>query len=82
MFYEYIIEKGYDINDINLGGWISDENDKTISFRNKDWNFIEENLIKAVGNRTFNGLSLYLSPIKTKYINSKGYVPLYKIKKS
>jgi hypothetical protein len=84
MFFDYITEKGYSIKDINLGGWIKDENDKTISFNNKSWEFIEEHLIKATKDRNFNGLFLYLNPIKTKWVkdeNGRGdYVPLYKLK--
>ena len=53
MFFDYITEKGYSINNINLGGWIKDENDKTISFSNKSWEFVEEHLIKATKDRNF-----------------------------
>ena len=84
MFFDYITEKGYSIGNINLGGWIKDENDRTISFNNKSWEFVEEYLIKATKDRNFNGLLLYLNPIKTKWVkdeNGRGdYVPLYKLK--
>ena len=84
MFFDYITEKGYSIGDINLGGWIKDENDKAISFNNKSWEFVEEHLIKATKDRNFSGLLLYLDPIKTKWVkdeNGRGdYVPLYKLK--
>ena len=85
MFFDYINEKGYRIKDINLGGWISDEDDRTISFRHRDWEFIEKQLIKAAKDRPFYGLSLYLDPIETKWvtnpISGRGdYVPLYKLK--
>lgn len=80
-FYDYIIEKGYDIKDINLGGWISDERDRAISFSYKNWDFVKEHLIKAAKDRNFTGLSLYLSPIKTKWVKElHRYEPLYKIK--
>ena len=84
MFFDYINDKGYGIKDIYLGGWIKDEDDRTISFSNKSWEFVEEHLVKANKDRNFNGLSLYLNPIKTKWVkdeNGRGdYIPLYKLK--
>lgn len=85
MFFDYITKKGYSIMNIYCGGgWISDERDKAISFGNKSWEFIEEKLIISTKDRPFNGLSLHLNPIKTKWVkdeNGRGdYVPLYKLK--
>jgi hypothetical protein len=83
-FFDYITRKGYSIKDINCRGWIKDERDKTIYFGDKNWEFIEEQLIRVTEGRPFNGLYLYFNPIKTKWVkdeNGRGdYVPLYKLK--
>lgn len=68
--YDYLKSEHYDFYHINLYGWICDKKDNAISFAYKDWDFIEEHLLKNINtnlNRPLLNISFNINPINKPY---------------